>query len=109
MDAILKFLMRDLDRVELLALYLVYMRRLSITEAAKVVGIKSDRMRTFEERLRKKLFPGLKLKETQAPVATLYEMLSREKQDEVVRHLTDLMPAASETKEVLLVFHRSHK
>lgn len=107
MDAILRALMRDLDHSELIAMYLVYMRRLTIPGAAKVADIRPDRMRTFERRLRDKVFPELTLNEARDPVAALYEGLPRERQDEVVRYLIGLMPAASETKEVLLVYHRS--
>lgn len=107
MEMILQALMRGLEDPELMAIYLVYMRRLTLRGAAGVVGIKPDRIRVFERRLRGKLFPDLKLKEARDAVATLYEMLPQERQDEVIRHLTGLMPPASETPGTLLAFHRS--
>ena len=106
-EVVLRALMRGLEYPELAAMYLVYMRRLIIPEAAGVMGIEKGRMRVFERRLREKVFPGLTLKEARGAVAALYKGLSQSGRDAIVRHLTDQMPSASQRPQAILAFHRS--
>ena len=107
MDAILRHLMKDLGHAELLAMYLVYMRRLAISGAAEVVHIRQGEMRVCERKLRDKIFPCLKLDEARTAVATLYEMLPHDQRDGLVRYMVNRMPPGSVSTIELLAFHRS--
>ena len=111
MEAILYVLMGDLGYAELGAMYLVHMRRLIIPLAAQVLGIPPVRMRTFERRFRTRCFRGqeLTLVRAREAIAALYESLSYERQDEVVRNLISRMTCSANTKDVLWAYHRSQE